>query len=77
VRDQFVIDLFPTFREELLGVVQPAMTEFFGKDDRGGHDRTGERAAASFIDAGDRRDTKCAQSAFMAKTTATVHEFVP
>ena len=77
VRDQFVIDFFAALREKLLGVVQPAMPEFFGEDDCRRYNRTGQRAATRFIDAGDRRDTKCAQSAFMPETTATVHEFVP
>jgi hypothetical protein len=73
VRDQFVINLFAALREKLLRVVQPAVPEFFGKDDCGGYDRAGERTAARFVDAGDRRDTERAQSAFMPETTATVH----
>jgi hypothetical protein len=73
VREQFVIDFFAALREKLLRVVQPAVPEFFGKDYCRGYDRTGQRTAARFIDAGDRRDTKSAQSAFMPETTATVH----
>ena len=34
------------------------MAKFFGEDDRGCYDRAGERAAARFIDAGNRGDTK-------------------
>jgi hypothetical protein len=70
---QFLVNLLAAFGEKLLGVVEPAMAKFFGEDDRSGYDRAGERAAARFIDAGDRRDTKGAQSAFMPETTATVH----
>jgi hypothetical protein len=73
VREQFVIDFFAALREKLLRVVQPAMPEFFGKDYGSGYDRASQRAAARFVDAGDRRDTKSAQSAFMPETTATVH----
>jgi hypothetical protein len=77
VADQFVIDFFAPLGEKLLGVVQPAMSKFFGKNDGGGYDRTGQRAPARFINAGDRRDTKCAQLAFMPETTATIHSLVP
>ena len=72
-----MINLFAALGEQLLGVVQPAMPEFFRKDDSGGYDGTGQRAAARFVNSGDRRDAECAQSAFMPETTATVHEFVP
>jgi hypothetical protein len=77
VADQLVINLFAPLGEKLLGVVQPAMPEFFGENHRGRYDRAGQRTPARFVDAGDRRDTKSAQSAFMPETTATVHEFVP
>ena len=53
------------------------MAKFFGEDDRRRYDRAGERATARFVDAGDRRDTEGAQSAFMPEATATVHSFVP
>ncbi len=58
VLDQFVVNFFAPLGEKLLGVVQPAMPEFFGEDDRSRYDRTGQRAATRFIDAGDRRDTE-------------------
>jgi hypothetical protein len=73
VPNQLVIDLFASLGEKLLGIVQPAVPEFFGEDDSGRYDGTGQRPPARFIDAGDRRDAKCAQSAFMPETTATVH----
>ena len=73
VPDQLVIDLLASLGEKLLGIVQPAMPKFFGENDRGRYDRTGQRTPARFIDAGDRRDAKSAQSAFMPETTATVH----
>lgn len=52
------------------------MAKFFGEDHRGRYDGAGERTPARFVDAGDRRDTKGAQSAFMPEATATVHSFV-
>ena len=73
VADQFVIDLFTPLGKKLLGVVQPAMPKLFGENDRSRYDGTGQRAATRFVNAGDRRDTKSAQSAFMPETTATIH----
>lgn len=58
VGDQFVIDFFTAFGEKLLGVVQSGVAKFFGEDHRRRYDRAGERAAARFIEAGDRRDTQ-------------------
>lgn len=71
--DQFVVNLFATFGEKLLGIVEPAMPKSLRKNDRRCYDWPGKRPPAGFIDAGDRRDTKRAQSAFMPETTATVH----
>ena len=71
--DEFVVNLFAPIREKLLRIVEPVMAKFFRENDRGRYDRTGERAPARFIDAGDRRDTKRAQFAFMPETTATIH----
>ena len=73
VPSEVVVNLFALLREQLLRIVQPPVAEFFRKDDGGGYDRAGERAAARFIDAGDRRDTEGAKSAFMPETTTTVH----
>jgi hypothetical protein len=56
--DQFAVNLFPAFGQKLLRIVEPAMPEFFGKDDGGGYDRPGERPAPRFINAGDRGDTQ-------------------
>ena len=73
VRDQVVINLFALFRQQLLRVVQPPVPEFFRKNNRRCYDRSGERAAACFIDAGDRGNPERAQFAFMAKSTTTIH----
>ena len=71
--DQFVVNLLASLREKLLGIVEPAMPEFFRENNGRSYDRPGQRAAARFIDPGDRRDTKGAQFAFMPETTATIH----
>jgi hypothetical protein len=73
VCDQFAVNFFTPFREELLGIIQPAMPKSFRKDDRRRDDRAGQRAASRFIDARDRGDTERAQSAFIAETTAAIH----
>src|SRR5438093_9000197 len=73
VVDQFVVNFFAAFGQKLFRVVKPPMPEFFGENDRGGYDRAGEGAATGLINAGDCRDTKGAQSAFMPETTATIH----
>jgi hypothetical protein len=73
IRGEVVVDLFAFLRQELLGIVQPPMAEFFRENDCGCDYRTGERAATGFIDARDRGDTEGAEFAFMPKATATVH----
>jgi hypothetical protein len=73
VRDQVVVNFFAPFREKLLGIVQPAVLELFWQNDGRCYNRAGQRAAPCFIDAGDRGDTDCAQSAFIAETTAAIH----
>ena len=55
-----------------IGVID-LMLNIPGEDNRGCYNRAGQRTSTGFIDAGDRRDTKSAQSAFMPETTATVH----
>jgi hypothetical protein len=73
VPDEIVINLLAFFRQQLLGIVQAAVPEFFRKNNGGGYDRTGERAASRFIDTGDGRDAQAAQPAFMPETTTTIH----
>jgi hypothetical protein len=73
VRGEVVVNLFPLFRQELLGIVQPPVPEFFGKNDGGGDNGAGKRAAAGFIDARDRGDTEGAEFAFMPEATAAIH----
>jgi len=55
---QFAIDFFTAFGGKLFGVVELTMAEFFGEDNCGRYDGAGERAAARFIDPGNRRDTE-------------------
>jgi hypothetical protein len=73
VGHEIVINLLPFFRQELLGIVQFTVAKFFRKNNGRRHNRPSESAAASLVDAGDRRDTYGAKFAFMAETTATVH----
>ena len=49
------------------------MSKSFREDNGGRYDRAGQRPATGFVNAGDRRDTKGAQPAFMPETTATIH----
>jgi hypothetical protein len=56
--DEFAVNFFAAFGEKLLRIVEPAMPEFFRKDDGGGYDRSGQRPAPGLIDAGDRGDTQ-------------------
>ena len=56
--DEVAVNLFAAFAEELLGIVEPAMPEFFREDDGGGYDRTSQGPAPGLIDAGDRGDTQ-------------------
>jgi len=72
---QVVVNFIAPFGQELLRIVQPAVPELLGQDNRCRYDRTGQRAAPRFIDAGDRRDAEGAQSAFMPETTTTVHGY--
>ncbi len=60
VRNQFLVNFFATFRQQLLGIVQPPVLEFFRQDYSRRDDRSGQRAAPRFINAGDRGDTESA-----------------
>src|SRR5437870_12256676 len=57
IRDEFAIDLFAQFRRELFGIIQTTMTKFFSKNDSRGDNRTRQRAAASFVNPSDARDS--------------------
>jgi hypothetical protein len=50
------------------------MPEFFGQNNSRGNDWASQRAAASFIDPGDFRDSNGAQFLFVTKTAPPVHE---
>jgi hypothetical protein len=73
VSDQLVVNLLATFRQQLLGIVQPAMLEFFRQNNGCRDDGTGQRAAPCFIHAGDGGDAEGAQFAFIPETTASIH----
>ena len=75
IRGELAVNFFATFRLELLGIVQPFVAEFFRKNDRGGDDGTGERAATGLIDPGNSGEADGAQSAFMAKPAAAHRTF--
>ena len=49
------------------------MPKSLRQNDRGGDDRTGQRAAPRLIDASDAGDADGAQFAFMPETTAAIH----
>jgi hypothetical protein len=69
-----LVNFFPLFRQELLGIVQLPMPEFFWKNHRGGDNGTGERAAPGFVDTRNRGDTEGAEFAFMPEATAAIHQ---
>jgi hypothetical protein len=74
VSDQVVVNFLAPFRQELLRIIQPAMTKLLGEHHRCRYDRTGQRAAPRLINACNRGDAERAQSAFMPEATATIHE---
>src|SRR5712691_6626208 len=49
------------------------MTKLFRKDDCCCYNRTGERAAASFVNSGNANDTGAAQFLFVAESAAPIH----
>ena len=73
VPDEFVVNLFPQLRNELLGILQLAMAKFLRQNHGGGHHRPGQSAAAGFVDAGNPGDTDSAQFLFITKTAAPIH----
>lgn len=58
VVDQFMVNFFAAVGEELLRIVEPAMPEFFRKNNGGGYDRPRQRPAPGLVDAGDGGDTE-------------------
>ena len=73
VRDEIMVNLFAFLRQKLLRIVKLPVPEFFRKNDGGGYDRTGERAAPRLIDARDGRNSERAQFAFMPESAAPIH----
>jgi hypothetical protein len=74
IRDEFAIDLFAQFRRELFGIVQMTMTKFFRKNDSRGDNRTRQRAAASFVNPSDTRDSDGAEFFLVTKSAAPIHQ---
>jgi hypothetical protein len=74
IRDKFAIDLFAQFRCELFGIVQTTMTEFFGENHCGRDDWTCQRAAASFVNPSDARDSNGAEFFLVTKSAAPIHQ---
>jgi hypothetical protein len=70
---QFAIDFLAQFGQELFGIIQAAMTEFFGKNYRGGHHWTGQGAATGFVNPGNARNPGGPQFLFVTKSAAPVH----
>jgi len=67
------INLLPFLRQQLFGIVQLPVPEFFGKDNRRRYDGTCESAPSGLINTGDRRDTERAELALMPETTSPIH----
>jgi hypothetical protein len=74
IRDQLAIDLFAQFRRELFGIIQTTMTKFFSKNDSRGDNRTRQRAAASFVNPSDARDSDGAEFFLVTKSAAPIHQ---
>jgi hypothetical protein len=72
ITDQVAINLFAQFRRELFGIVQAAMTEFFGENDSRGDNRTRQRTAAGFVNPSDARDSDGAKFFLVPKSAAPV-----
>lgn len=75
VRSEILVNLLALLRQELFGIIQPPVLEFFWQDNRGRYHRAGQGAAAGFVDASYRRDTERAEFAFMPEATATIHRW--
>jgi hypothetical protein len=74
IRDEFAIDLSAQFRRELFGIIQTTMTKFFSKNDSRGDNRTRQRAAASFVNPSDARDSDGAEFFLVTKSAAPIHQ---
>lgn len=73
VRRQVVIDLLTFLRQKLLRIVQLPVPELLRKNNRGGYDRPGQRAASRLINSRDAGNSKRAKFAFMPESAASVH----
>jgi hypothetical protein len=70
---QIQINFLAQFRRKLFGIVQATMTKFFGQNYCSGHNRTGERAASSFINACNPHDAGGAQLFLVTKSASPAH----
>ena len=57
----------PEFGRQFFGIVETIKSSEFEENDGGSDDRTSERSAAGFIDAGDKNDAPLLESAFVPK----------
>jgi len=73
IRDQIAVNLFAFLRQKLLRVIQLSVPEFFRKNNRRCHNRPRQRAASRFVDAGDGRNPKRAQFAFVPESATPIH----
>jgi hypothetical protein len=73
IRDQVAINLFAQFRRELFGIVQAAMTEFFGENHCGRDYWTCQRTAAGFINPRDARNSDGTEFFLVTKSAAPIH----
>ena len=76
VGDQIAVNFFAPLGQELLGVVQPLVSELFRKNNGGGHDRTRECTAPGFVDPGDLGKADGAEATFVTESAAAAHETV-
>ena len=72
-RDQVAIKLFAQFRRELFGIVQAAMTEFFGENHCGRDNWTRQRTAAGFINPRNARNSDGMESFLVTKSAPSIH----
>lgn len=66
------VDFFAPLGEKLLRIVEATMAELFRKNSGRGHDWSGKRAATSFINSGDTRETDRAQFPLVSESAAAI-----
>jgi len=71
--DELVVNFFAKLRVQLLGIVQLSMPKLFWQNNCGCDYRSGERAAARFVNPGNSNDSRSAQFLFVTKSAAPIH----